>query len=312
MGYKELNGTKDQLTELGIGTWKMGSNPEEDVKSLKMALDNGINFIDTAEMYATERIVARAIYGRDGVFVATKVSPNHFKYGDLIKACNASLERLGIERIDLYQLHWPNRNVNIRETMHAMEDLADSGKIKYIGVSNFSIEELVNAQNAMDRYEIVSNQVEYSVLTRDIEKGLLDFCKDNKITIIAYSPFGTGLLFDQKYRTTYEALESIGKPYGKTAVQVALNWLMSKEVVVPIPKSGNTNHISEIIGASGWRLSKSDLKEVDSLGQRKSPIGGFLKPVLKRTSIWAAAMQSFNEKRNSARQKRNTTMSSKK
>ncbi|MDE1870778.1 MAG: aldo/keto reductase [Candidatus Micrarchaeota archaeon] len=312
MRHKTLGDTGERLSEIGIGTWKMGINPEKETLALQSALDDGINLIDTAEMYATEAIVAKAVEARKGVFIATKVSPNHFKYNDLINSCDASLRRLAVGQIDLYQLHWPNHRISIKETMRAMEDLAEDGKIRHIGVSNFSVNELIEAQTAMDRYEIVSNQVEYSVLTREIEEDLLDFCEDNKITIIAYSPFGTGLLFDNRYRKTFDALDMIGKRHNKTAVQVALNWLTSKKGVIAIPKTSDLDHVNEIIGASGWKLSKSEINEINSLSQRKAPLGGFLKPVLKGTSMWAGAMQSFNEKRIAARQNRNTAMSSKK
>ncbi len=312
MNYKELNDTGEKIPEIGIGTWKMGAKPEKEKETLRKAIKEGIQFIDTAEMYATEWIVGDVIKDQKKVFIATKVSPSHFSYKDVISACNASLRNLGVKQIDLYQLHWPNHRMPIKETMRAMEELADSGKIKYIGVSNFSVNELIDAQNAMGRYEIVSNQVEYSVLFRDIEKELLDFCNTNKITVIAYSPLGTGALYSQKYAKAFQKLAEIGKPHKKTATQVALNWLISKPNVVAIPKTGDTEHMLEILGSSGWRLTKSEQGEIDAIEQRKPSLAGIFYPVLKQTSWWANAMQSFNEKRSKAHQKRSTTRSSKK
>jgi len=310
--YKKLNDTNDKIPEIGIGTWKMGQEPRSEAEAIKTAIRHGIKFIDTAEMYGSEWVVKDAIGSRKDLFIATKVSPSHFKYESLIESCEASLRNLGIKSIDLYQLHWPNHRVPIKETMRAMEDLVDLGRIRHIGVSNFTVEELVEAQNAMERYEIVSNQVEYSVLTRDIENELLDFCTKNRITIIAYSPLGTGALYGNKYKNVLGTLEGIGKRHGKTATQVALNWLISKKNVVAIPKSGSSEHVIEIAGASGWSLSKSEKSEIDSIKERKSALGGFMYPILKNTSWWASAMQSFNEKRSKVRQKKSTTKSSKK
>ncbi len=312
LGYKELNGTGEKLPELGLGTWKMGVNPDKEKEAIKTAIKSGMRLVDTAEMYATEWIVREAIKNQKDTFIATKVSPSHFSYKDVINSCNESLRNLGVKRIDLYQLHWPNHHVPIKETMRAMEDLVDSGRIRYIGVSNFTVNELIDAQNSMDKYEIVSNQVEYSLLVRDIEKDLLDFCNENKVTIIAYSPLGSGSIYNPKYRKTLETLEAIGKTHDKTATQVALNWLISKRNVVAIPKAGNKEHVLEIVGASGWNLTKSEQKEIESVGERKSSLAGFFHPILKHTSWWAGAMQSFNEKRSEAYQKRSTKKSSKK
>ena len=311
VGLKPLGNTGENIPEIGIGTWHMGIGPIEGVKAIKTAIDNGMWFIDTAEMYATEHIVGTAINGRK-VFLATKVSPNHFRHDGVLAACDNSLKNLNVKQIDLYQLHWPNRSIQIKETMAAMEELVDSGRIRYIGVSNFTIEELVEAQNAMTKHQIVSNQVEYSILTRNIENGLLDFCTDNNITIIAYSPFGNGALYSSRYRKTYDMLKHIGGRHSKTATQVALNWLISKRNVVAIPKSASKEHVLENGGSSGWKLTKSELNEINAINERKGPLGGFIYPILKRTGIWANAMQSFNEKRNKPYKKDSNTTSSKK
>jgi diketogulonate reductase-like aldo/keto reductase len=223
-----------------------------------------MNFIDTAEMYGaghSEELIGEAIKGiREKVFIATKVLPTNFRYEDVIKACERSLLRLKTSYIDLYQLHWPNPSIPIKETMRAMEKLVNEGKIRYIGISNFSVEETIEAMNALSKYEIVSNQVEYSLLVRDIEKDLLDFCRKNKITVIAYSPLARGELLKGKY---YEFLSKIGKKYNKTAAQVALNWLIIKENVVAIPKAFSKAKIVENMGAYGWKLSDEDLKAID-------------------------------------------------
>jgi diketogulonate reductase-like aldo/keto reductase len=269
--YKELGKTGEKIPALGLGTWGIGgfsypdySNDELAIEIIRFAVEIGMNFIDTAEMYGaghSEELVGEAIKGiREKVFIATKVLPTNFRYEDVIKACERSLRRLKTSYIDLYQLHWPNPSIPIKETMRAMERLANEGKIRYIGISNFSVEETIEAMNALSKYEIVSNQVEYSLLVRDIEKDLLDFCRKNKITVIAYSPLARGELLKGKY---YEFLSKIGKKYNKTAAQVALNWLIIKENVVAIPKAFSKAKIVENMGAYGWKLSDEDLKAID-------------------------------------------------
>jgi diketogulonate reductase-like aldo/keto reductase len=269
--YKELGKTGEKIPALGLGTWGIGgfnypdySNDELAIEIIRFAVEIGMNFIDTAEMYGaghSEELIGEAIKGiREKVFIATKVLPTNFRYEDVIKACERSLRRLKTSYIDLYQLHWPNPSIPIKETMRAMEKLVNEGKIRYIGISNFSVEETVEAMNALSKYEIVSNQVEYSLLVRDIEKDLLDFCRKNKITIIAYSPLARGELLKGKY---YEFLSKIGKKYNKTAAQVALNWLIIKENVVAIPKAFSKAKIVENMGAYGWKLSDEDLKTID-------------------------------------------------
>ena len=309
--YKQLNETGEKIPSIGIGTWKMGENPKEDVAALKAAINHGMNFIDTAEMYGSEWIVGKALEKEKEVFLATKVSPNHFRYDDIIKSCDASLRNLGVKHIDLYQLHWPNHSLDIKETMRAMEKLVDDGKISYIGVSNFTVKEMLDAQEALKKYDIVSNQVEYSLLMREIERQLLDFCTKNKITVIAYSPFGSGALFSSKYRGVLEALERIGAKHRKTATQVALNWLISKKQVVAIPKAGDRNHAIENAGAWGWKLSREEMSELNSLKERKSSMaGGLVGPILKSSGLWAGMAHHFYVEK--AHSNRSTTRFSKK
>ncbi|HVC57873.1 MAG TPA: aldo/keto reductase [Candidatus Acidoferrales bacterium] len=286
MEYKMLGRTKEKLPVIGLGTWYLNVKPDEEIKALRYGLDNGA-FVDTAEMYGTEELVSRAIRGRKA-FVATKVSSNHFRYDEVIAACDASLDRLGVKHIDLYQLHWPNRRVPISETMSAMEKLVDDGKIRHIGVSNFSVEELMAAQDSMKRHEIVSNQVEYSLLVKDIEEELLGYCRKNKVTVIAYSPLGHGGMLKDKFSGLMEMLEGIGAKHGKSGVQVALNWLISKPQVVAIPKASTVEHVKEILGSVGWSLSKKETDMIDGIdGYSMVSLERKLGFVLKNTGAWA-------------------------
>ncbi|MDE1810575.1 MAG: aldo/keto reductase [Candidatus Micrarchaeota archaeon] len=288
MEYKPLGKTGEKIPVVGLGTWQSNRNEAESLAALRYGIRKGIRFVDTAEMYGTEEMVGSALKGHKGVFLATKVSPHHFRYDDVIRSCDASLKALGVKQIDLYQLHWPNRRVPISETMAAMEKLVDDGKIRHIGVSNFSVKELVEAQESMKRYEIVSNQVEYSVLVRDVENELLAYCEANGVTMIAYSPYANGSLFKEKYSGMLELLDGIGKAYGKSGAQVALNWLLAKNPVVAIPKASSVAHVDTMLGSIGWGLGIEDIEKIDNIeGFSKRSLAESLGFILKNTSIWA-------------------------
>ncbi len=269
MEYKILGKTGEKLTEIGVGTWQLDKRNDESLKALRFAIDNGVNFIDTAEIYGTEDVVAKAVEGKNGLFIATKLWPTHFRYNDALKACDASIRRLGVKRIDLYQLHWPNKTVPISETMKAMEKLVDDGKIRYIGVSNFSERELEEALASMKKYEIVSNQVEYNILMRAPERGLSGYMKKEGMTLIAYSPLTHGSVFRNGYERLLGELATIGKNYGKTTAQVMINWLIRKEGVIPIPKASSVEHMKEDLGATTFKLSVEDVKRIDELTKRR-------------------------------------------
>ncbi|CAB48957.1 aldo/keto reductase [Pyrococcus abyssi] len=255
----------DKVTAIGMGTWGIGgkefpdySKDRESIEALRYGLELGINLIDTAEFYGaghSEELVGKAIEGfnREEIFIVSKVWPTHFGYESAKKAARASAKRLGTY-IDLYLLHWPGDTwKKIEETLHALEELVDEGLIRYIGVSNFDLELLRRSQEAMRKYEIVVNQVKYSLMDRTPEEtGLLDYMKREGITLMAYTPLEKGILARNK------CLAEIGKRYGKTSAQVALNYLIWEENVVAIPKASNKDHIKENFGAMGWRLSRED------------------------------------------------------
>jgi diketogulonate reductase-like aldo/keto reductase len=182
MNYKTLADTHIPIPEIGLGTWQYTGG----VGPLRRGIELGATLIDTAEAYRTEDVVGQAIQGmRDRVFIATKVSPSHFRRNDLLRAADQSLRLLKTDYIDLYQLHWPSPNIPIAETMGAMEELVQAGKIRYIGVSNFSVLEMEEAQDALRTEKIASNQVLYHLAERDIEEDLIRYCQQRKITILA-------------------------------------------------------------------------------------------------------------------------------
>ena len=263
MDYKQLGDTNIQVPDIGLGTWLYTGGAEPLLRGVEL----GAFLIDTAEAYGTEGAVGKAVRGvRNQVFMATKVSPEHFHRNDILKAADQSLKRLGIDTIDLYQLHWPNSSIPIEETMDAMESLVNAGKVRYIGVSNFSVAQLQEAQSVLSKAKIVSNQVEYSLTVRGIEADLLPFCQENQVTVIAYSPLAQGMEHILKKDST-GAIDKTVAATGKTAAQVALNWCVVKENVIAIPKANSVAHIEEDCGASGWRLSRDEVALLDAAFQ---------------------------------------------
>ena len=254
MEHKELANTGVELPEIGLGT----AGYRGGVAPLQRGISLGAFLIDTAEAYDTEDAVGEAIRDiRDEVFVATKVSPPHFRHDDVLKAADNSLKRLGTTHIDLYQLHVPSSDIPIEETMGAMDRLVEAGKIRFIGVSNFSVAQLKQAQAASTN-KIVSNQVRYSLVDRSIEAELLPYCQENDVTILAYSPLAVGM-GKLNARLNKGVLEQVAQETGKTEAQVALNWCVSHENVITIPKSDSVERTEENCRASGWKLSTEQL-----------------------------------------------------
>lgn len=261
MKFKTLGKTKEKIPVIGMGTWQIEDSAEQ-VKALKVGLQMGSRFIDTAELYGTEPVVAKALKGEKNIFLATKVTPTHFRYNDVIKACDRSLQKLGIKQIDLYQLHWPNPLISIKETMKAMEFLVEQGKIRYIGVSNFSVKRMKEAQDTLKKNEIVSNQVLYNPIAREIEEEIIPFCEKNKITVIAYSPLDRGNLFHRNAEIR-KFIDEISEKRGKTPAQVTLNWLCSRKPVVAIPKASTVAHMRENVNAVDFALTKEEIERID-------------------------------------------------
>ena len=274
MEFKKLGKSDVQIPVLGLGTWGMGGfsskrlgGGDRDVKALKLGLELGMRFIDTAEVYAaghSEEIVATAVgEEREGVFIATKVSAENLSYERVIRSCDASLKRLKTNYIDLYQVHWPNPRIPISETIRAMEKLVSEGKVRGIGVSNFSVEQTRRAQESLSKNRLASNQVEYSLMERSIEEELLPYCTKENVTLIAYSPVARGQITGSGRGDRWHVLDRIAGKYGKTRTQVALNWLTCKEPVIAIPKAGTLEHVVENAGSVGWALKKEDQVELD-------------------------------------------------
>jgi diketogulonate reductase-like aldo/keto reductase len=258
MEHKTLGDTGERIPEIGLGTWQYTGGPVP----LRMGIALGATLIDTAERYGTEDAVGEAIRGlRRQVFVATKVRHEHLRYADVLRAADNSLRTLGIDHIDLYQIHRPNPEVPLEETMQALDELVAAGKVRYIGVSNFSVTQCQAAQS-LTRNRIVSNQVRYSLADRTIEADLLPYCRNNDITVIAYSPLARGI---EKIRGSLDqgVLERVAQAEGRTPAQVALNWCTARDNVIAIPRASTIEHVGDVCAASGWRLSPSSMALLD-------------------------------------------------
>jgi diketogulonate reductase-like aldo/keto reductase len=256
---RELGRTREKIPVIGMGTWEIGDVQNEgralEIQALRRGIELGMTMIDTAEMYGygnAEKLVGQVIKGmRDEVFIVTKVSPEHFGYDEVLKSCESSIRRLGVEHIDLYLLHWPSRKVNIEETMKAMEELVSHGKIRYIGVSNFSVAQTSKAREALPRSDIACNQLRYSLTHRAIEPELLPFCEKERLSVIAYSPLDTGKIVNK-------IPEALLEKYAMTPAQLMLNWVTYKDAVVAIPKASKVEHVEENGASISTRISADD------------------------------------------------------
>ena len=271
MRYKEFAKTGRKVSEIGMGTyydplwittgflgWRRAA--AQKIEAIRAGFDEGITLVDTAEIYRSEPLVAGAAGGkkRDELFLATKAWSNHLRRDALLRAFEGSMKRLGTPYIDLYQVHWPNPSVPIAETMAAMEELVRAGKLIHVGVSNFNLEQLQEAQSALPRSELSSIQVDYSLIHRKPEEDLLPYCDREKIALLAYYPLGHGKLPADR------RLDQVSGRAGRSRAQVALQWLAGKANVFPIPRASKAAHVRENAGAGDWELTEGDRTELDS------------------------------------------------
>ncbi len=263
------NSSGFSLPVFGLGTWLMGgrvthdpdNNDKRDITAIQSAIASGITHIDTAESYAAgyaEKLIGQAIkeFDRTKLFIVSKVSPTHLKYQDVIKAAKNSLSRLNTDYLDLYLIHKPNLYIPIQETMKALDWLIDEGLIKNIGVSNFTVERIREAQS-YTKNKIVANQVHYNLIYREPEiKGVLEYCQQNEIFLIAWRPVEQGILASPDTAI----LNQLAKKYNKTPAQIAVNWLISQPMVVTISTMRSKEHLKENLGALDWRISDKDIE----------------------------------------------------
>ena len=290
--------------EMGLGAWQWGDRivwqygqsygAEEVREAFKTSLHEGIRFVDTAELYGnglSERLLGRFLKEADqAVLVATKFFPWPWRLtkGALSKALKGSLARLGLESVDLYQIHWPSPLVSTERLMEGLVECVKSGMARTVGVSNFGQSRMLTAYSALARHNIqlASNQVHYSLLNRAVEKsGTLARCKELGVRLIAYSPLEKGLLSGKynadapppgsrantynsmlpKIQPLLKLMTEIGQDHGgKSNAQVALNWTICKGAL-PIPGAKTPEQALENAGALGWRLTDVEVAKLDEV-----------------------------------------------
>jgi aryl-alcohol dehydrogenase-like predicted oxidoreductase len=294
--YVQAGGVR--VSAIGLGTWQFGSsewgygaayNRNEAGAIVRRALELGVNLIDTAEVYGlgrSERIVGEAIRGRrEEVFLATKIWPIGLPFMVGWRA-RRSARRLGVDRIDLYQQHWPNPLFGARATMPRMRRLVEQGLVGHVGVSNFSLRGWQEAEQALGG-PVLSNQVLFSLAHRDPDRDLVPWAQKTGRIVIAYSPLGQGLLsgkyqdsapknfrrmrsnFSAEARARFAplitALREIGGRHGATPAQIALAWLIRKPNVVAIPGASSVHQLEENAAAGDIELSEEDSSRLDGL-----------------------------------------------
>lgn len=305
MKTRSLGQTDIQITPILMGTWQAGKRmwtgieDEESIKAIRAAYEAGITTIDTAEVYGnghSEQIIAKAVGDvRDKLVYASKVFASHLKYDEVVAACDRSLKNLATDYIDLYQIHWPSGSFNtevvpIEETMKALNKLKEEGKIRAIGVSNFSRAQL---EEASQYGRIDSLQPPYSLFWRKVEKDAAPYCIENSISILAYSSLAQGLLTGkfgkdhkfaegdhradntlfkgdnyQRAQSALQQLKPIAARHNCTLAQLSLAWLIAQPQTNAIAGARHATQVKDNAKAAEVSLSEADLREIDQIGRQ--------------------------------------------
>lgn len=257
-----------KMPVFGLGTSGYGegnkNSDKEQVDAIVRAIDAGITHIDTAEVYANGRseiLIGNAIrnFDRSKLFISTKVAYDNLSFSGVQRSLNGSLERLGTDYIDLYMVHRPNPSIPIIETMTALKEAQEKGLIRAIGVSNFNVEELRQAEDVLPGVNIAAGQYHYSLKTREAqEKGVIDYLQRHNKMLIAWRPVDKGrLAFSDA-----DIMRRMIQKYSKTPSQIAINWLISQKNTVTLSRMSTKEHLEENLGAIGWQLDDSDVNEL--------------------------------------------------
>jgi len=262
-----------QIPKIGFGTWSIGGGMSADrsqdnrsLAALRSALELGYTHFDTAEMYAgghSEELVGQTVLEsgipREKLFITSKVSAFHLRYDDVLRSCESSLHRLGMDYLDLYLIHWPSGSIPLSESFRALNQLVREGRVQHLGVSNFDVRLLKQAQ-AESEAPIFTNQVPYSLADRSyVKNGVLEYCQQNDILMTAYSPVEEGRL---RVNSTVQA---IADAHDATPYQIALAWLVFQSRVITIPMSFNPKHQAENFAAADIELTAGEIEQLNQL-----------------------------------------------
>jgi diketogulonate reductase-like aldo/keto reductase len=270
MKFETIHNVK--IPKIGFGCWSIGgestANPADDERSLsalRSAIELGYTHFDTAEYYAaghSEELLGQVVVEsgkpREDFFIASKVSPEHLSYDDVLRSCENSLRRLGMEALDLYLIHWPARGMNLPETFRALNQLVREGRVRHLGVSNFGLKLLKEAQS-LSETPLLTNQVPHSIPDRSyVENGVLAYCQENDILLTAYSPVKSRFFKGKK-------LADFARKKGSTPFQIGLAWLVQQPRIITIPTSFNPQHQAENLAAADLHLTAEELAMLNEL-----------------------------------------------
>lgn len=263
-----LNG--ESVLNLGQGTWKLGEDPskhDQEVDALRTGIDRGLTLIDTAEMYGSgksEQLVGDAIkpYSREDLFLVSKVYPHNAGEKNIFQSAEQTLQRMGVDELDLYLLHWPG-SVPLQETVDCFEELKRQGKIKNWGVSNFDLEDMQELLSLRNGENCQTNQVLYHLASRGIEVVLRDYLRENNIPVMAYCPIigQEPDLKDKVYNSP--TIKNIAKDHGISVIQLLLAFVMQQEQTIAIPKASSSDHVSQNVDVLDISLSKEEMSLLD-------------------------------------------------
>lgn len=246
-----------QVCPLGQGTYQMGRRRSEEIQALRRGINLGLTLIDTAEMYGTEDLVGEAVCDcRDKAFIVSKVLPSNASYEGTKRACERSLRRLGTDYIDLYLLHWIG-HYPFSETVRALMELQQEGKIRQWGMSNLDVNDMERIITLPHGKDCAANQVLYNLKDRGIEYDLIPWSEQNHIPIMAYTPLGKGRLRNHK------TLIEIARRHDATPTQIMLAWVMRTQNVIAIPKASSIAHVEDNARSLDISLTEEDLSDID-------------------------------------------------
>ena len=263
MPRRQFGPTKVDVPVIGQGTWQLRDKAAAE-EALRAGLDLGMTHVDTAELYTgSEQVVANVIRGRrDEAFLVSKVLPRNASYKETIAHCEASLKRLETDHLDVYLLHWWSDAHPLEDTMRAMGELVDRGLTRWVGVSNFDVDELEAAQSALGKHKLACNQVLYNLTERGIESEVLPWCAEHDVAVVAYSPFGSTGGFPSPTSRGGKVLRDVAKRLDKTPHQVALAFVTRHPEVFTIPKTEKVAHVQQNAGGA-FELPEQALAELE-------------------------------------------------